>query len=222
MVSAEHADEEDQESHGVEQHEPDPLLRLDDVVQVERAGQDQDADDAQAQRQLVADHLCRRAQGAQERVLALRSPAAQGDAVHPQRRGGEQEQYAGVGIHDRKLDGPSEKLDGRAHRDAGEGRQGHEQAGDGRELVGDPVGLPRDDVLFDDDLHRVGHRLEKPPRPCPVGAQPQLEVAEEFPLKQHQEREDGEQDHDPDDGLEKEQQYHLHLSSPPRPPASKR
>ena len=71
-------------------------LLADDALQVERAGQQDDAEDRHAQRDLVADDLGAGAQRAEEAVFVVGRPAAQDDAVHRQAGDGEDEQDADV------------------------------------------------------------------------------------------------------------------------------
>ena len=60
------------------------VLPVDDRVQVERAGDQDHAQDRHAQRDLVADELGAGAQAAEERVLVVRRPARQDHAVDRQ------------------------------------------------------------------------------------------------------------------------------------------
>ena len=62
------------------------LLRGHDVAQAERAGQDEDADQREAEDDLVGDDLRRRAQTAEQRVAVGRGPGAEDDAVDADRR----------------------------------------------------------------------------------------------------------------------------------------
>ena len=64
----------------------DRLLRDQDVAQAERAGQDEDADQGEAEDDLVGDDLRRRAEPAEERVAVGRGPGAEDDAVDADRR----------------------------------------------------------------------------------------------------------------------------------------
>jgi len=65
--------------------EPAALL-LDYGVEVERAGDEHDADERQAQAEFVGDHLRRRAQAAHQAVLRVGRPAGERYAVDADRR----------------------------------------------------------------------------------------------------------------------------------------
>ena len=62
------------------------VLPQDELAEIEGAGQQQDADYRERQRQFVADHLRRTAQAAEKRILAIRRPTGQRDAVNANRR----------------------------------------------------------------------------------------------------------------------------------------
>ena len=81
-------------------HEPDVLLRLDDVGQVQRAGAQQHGDDDEADRDLVGHHLRRRAQRAEEGVFRVRRPAGHDDAVDAERADREQIEDADIDVGD--------------------------------------------------------------------------------------------------------------------------
>ena len=66
--------------------------------EAQRVRDHQDADDRQRQAEFIADHLRRRSHGAHQRILRIRSPAAQHDAVHTQRRDRENEKQADAEI----------------------------------------------------------------------------------------------------------------------------
>ena len=86
---------------------------VDDVVGRQRAGQQDDGHDRQAEGRLVAHHLGRGPHRAEQRVLRARRPARQHDAVDAHRGHGQQEQDADrrvghleVGVVAEELDGP--------------------------------------------------------------------------------------------------------------------
>ena len=78
-------------------------LRVDDVAQAEAARHQQNADNRHRERQFVADHLRRAAQSAEQRILAVRRPARQRDAVNAQRGNGKQRQDADIEIDDPEI-----------------------------------------------------------------------------------------------------------------------
>ena len=75
----------------------------DDVGHVQARRDHQHDDEREAHRDLVADHLRRRAQRAEERVLRVRRPAGDDDAVDLDRRDRHQEQQAGVDVGERDV-----------------------------------------------------------------------------------------------------------------------
>src|SRR5207253_2031992 len=79
---------------------PPASLLLDDRVKIERARYENDADQRQAEAQLVRDHLRRRAQSAHKAVLRVRRPARERDAVDADRRDAEDVQECYVEARD--------------------------------------------------------------------------------------------------------------------------
>ncbi len=75
-------------------------LAVDDVAQVERAGAEHDADQREAERELVADDLRGGAQRAEQRVLVVRRPAGERDAVDADGGDAEDDQQADVDVGD--------------------------------------------------------------------------------------------------------------------------
>ena len=80
--------------------EPGARLAVDDVAERQRVADEQHARERQAVRQLVADHLRRRAQAAEQRVLAVRAPAGEHDAVHAHRGDREDDEDRDVDVGD--------------------------------------------------------------------------------------------------------------------------
>ena len=90
-------DEEDHERHdagGDEVPVDEAVLDDDHAVRRERAADEHDGRDREAERRLVGDHLRRRPHRADERVLRARRPAGEHHAVHRDRRHREHEQDA--------------------------------------------------------------------------------------------------------------------------------
>ena len=152
------------------------LLRVDDGGHVERADAQQHGDDDEADRDLVGDHLRRRAQRAQERVFRVRRPAAHDDAVDAERGDREQVEDADVEVGDDPL-APAVLVD----RDHGPGGEREGRGGERRQQEHALVGAGRDDRLLEHELQEVGERLQQaerarrrwgrgaaapPPRPC--------------------------------------------------------
>ena len=107
-------------------------LLLDDDAQVERLRAQHHADQREAQRQFVADQLRGGAQRAEQRVLVVRRPAGERDAVDADGGDAENDQQADVDIGDLEevhaID-PGDRSEG--HH--GDGDQRAAQGEDGRE-----------------------------------------------------------------------------------------
>ena len=99
--------------------------------QVQRPGAHEHGDDDEADRDLVGDHLGRRAQRAEERVFRVRGPAAHDDAVDAERRDREDVEDADIDVGD----GPAGIE--RDHRPGGEReRADHQRREQEHALVG--------------------------------------------------------------------------------------
>ena len=168
----------------------------------QRARVEEDRDERQPHRDLVADHLRRRAQPAQQRVRGLRRPPGQHDPV---------DRHRAHGQHQQDGHGQVGELQGGLHaedRDLGAERDDREadERGDHRDRGGQPeqqlVHVTRDDVFLQRQLDAVHERLEQAERPGPVRPRPLLHPADDPALRpdreqrhDHQEEED-EQDLD--------------------------
>ncbi|KAG0775621.1 hypothetical protein G6F22_013163 [Rhizopus arrhizus] len=126
-------------------------LRHHDVAQVQAARSDHHADQGEAHRDFVADHLRRGAHGTQERVLRVGRPTGKDDAVDAQRGHRQQVQQAGVGVgqHDLRIEGH--------HRPGREGRGQGDQRG---QQVDRLVGAARLHHFLEQQLEDVGEGLE--------------------------------------------------------------
>ncbi|MNV24444.1 hypothetical protein D3C71_1155080 [compost metagenome] len=100
------------------------LLRQHDVGQVQAAGGDHHANQREAHRDFVADHLCGRTHRTEERVLGVGRPTGQDHAVHTQRGHRQQVQQADVGVGQHQL------VIKRNHRPRRERRCQHDQRRD--------------------------------------------------------------------------------------------
>ena len=127
---------------------------FDDARQVQRAGAHEHRDDDEADRDLVGDHLGRRAQRAEERVFRVRRPAAHDDAVDAERRDREDVEDAHIDVGD----GPSgiERDD----RPCGKRQHAEQQRGQQEHAL---VGRRRDHRLLQDELQEVREGLQQPP-----------------------------------------------------------
>ena len=144
--------DEDHEHREVRDEEPDVPLRAHDVRQIERAGRDQDAEDDQADRDLVAHHLRRAAQSAQEGIARVAGPAGHDHAVDAERADREQVEDADIDV------GEHQAVAERDHRPAD---QGQDEGDHRRQQEHDLVGAGRDDGLLDEQLEAVGQRLQQ-------------------------------------------------------------
>src|ERR1700676_1923872 len=75
-------------------------LLADDTAQAEIAGDEQHTDYRKSEGKLITDHLGGAAQAAEKRILAVGSPACQGNAINTERGDGKKHQQADVYIHD--------------------------------------------------------------------------------------------------------------------------
>ncbi len=73
---------------------------VDDGAQVERAGAEDDADEREAEGELVADDLGGGAEGAEQRVFVVRGPAGERDAVDADGGDAEDDEQADVDVGD--------------------------------------------------------------------------------------------------------------------------
>ena len=144
---------------------PDVPLRPDDVGKVERARGDQHAEDDEADRDLVAHHLRRGAQGAEEGVARVRRPAGHDHAVDAERADREQVEDADVDVRQHHAGAE------RDHRPADQRQdEGHHR----RQQEHDLVGAGRDHRLLEEQLEAVGRSAAAgrrgPPSSAPAGA----------------------------------------------------
>ena len=131
----------------------------------------------EAHRDLVAHHLRRGAQRAEEGVLRVRGPAGDDHAVDLDRGDRHQEQQAGVDVGQRDVGAE------RNHRPGGQRRHdGHDRAEEEQALVG----RRREDDFLEQQLDRVGDRLQQAERADAVGAGADLRPADRLALPQRQ------------------------------------
>ena len=175
-------------------------------------GVEEDRDEGQAHRDLVADHLRGGAERAEDGVRPARRPAGQHDAVDADRAHREHEQHRHRQVRDLQRGPVVEDRHHRAPRDDREGDERYRGRDDRRDEEHHLVHRGGDDVLLERQLERVGDRLQQAPGPGPVGTGPVLHPADHPALEpdhedrgQQQEREDDadlEQHHPPDELVE--------------------
>ncbi len=169
-------DEQGQRRRRVPEGEPLPgeaALGADDALQGECAGHEHRHEDGEAGRDLVGDHLRRRAEAAEERPLGVGGPAGEQDADHRER--GDRHHVEDAGVEVGGGDGVAEGQDHEGEREAAE----HEV---GRRAEEDRVGLGRHEVLLEEQLHRVGNPHEEAAEAGAVRADAALDAAGHPPL----------------------------------------
>ena len=142
---------------------------------------------------LVADHLGDGAHCAEHGKLVVAPPSRHENGDLIGRADGKEKEDAAID-------------DERRHvapvRDDAKGEDGRAGNQDRREEVHDLVGPRRHDVLLDQHLDPVGHRLEEPERTDPIWPVAVLDAGENFSLKQRHESEEGEKDNEQRDDVE--------------------
>ena len=180
----------------------------DDLRRRHRAGVEEDRDDRQPHRDLVADHLRGAAQAAEQRVRRARGPAGQHDAVHAHRRAGEDDQDADRGVGQLQRRALAEDAHRRPERDHRERQERRDRGDDRGQEVDRLVGQRRHDVFLERQLQPVGEALQVAAPADPVGADPLLHPGDDLALEddreqrqQHQDGEDADDldEHDPPD-----------------------
>ena len=143
---------------------------VDDVASGSASRPEQHGDDDEADRDLVGDHLRRRAQRAEERILRVRSPAAHDDAVDAERGDREEVEDADIDVGDRPA---------AAERDHRPGRRAPAwQVTQRRQQEDALVGAGRDDRLLEHELEQVGEGLQQAEGADHVGAAAHLHAAQ--------------------------------------------
>ena len=176
----EEADRLEKEEPAREEAEPAARLRIDDVAERHRVGEHQHRGERHAVRQLVADHLRRRSKRAQERVLAVRAPAGEHDAVHPHRRHGEHPEHGDVHVGDAERNRSIQQSEERRLGAKWHHGKRHERRGrrdDRRQREEHLVGRLRPQVLLHDQLDDVGQRLQQAVQARRASAQSAAECA---------------------------------------------
>src|SRR5205807_1814668 len=123
--------------------------------QVERAGTEKHGDQDKADRDLVGDHLCGRAQRAEKRVTGIRGPAGQNDPIDAERADGKDVQDSNVDIGD---DDP------RVERDDGPGDKAQRESDEWCNDEYHSVRGTRDHRLLDEQFEPVGKGLKQTER----------------------------------------------------------
>ena len=228
------AHQEQQQRQRLEQDEPTPpRLPVDHPLQVQAAGHQEHAEHRHPQRDLVADDLGTRPQRAEQRVLVVGAPAGQDHAVDREAaeredvqdadvesRGEGEGEVAAVGVLGLVERGDARlRVRGRyggPERDDGDGQERGGQRHHRREQVERPVHVVGEDLLLEEELAAVGHRLEQPGGADPVGAEPVLHPRRHLPLGERQVGEQAQEEahhaDDDDRGVGRVERGHLGVS----------
>ena len=164
---------EDDEAEGLGERIPHARLRLGvhDRVEPQASGGEDNAEQAEAEGDLIGNQLGARPQAAEEAVLVVARPAAEEDAVDRDAREREHPQHADVearGHEERHRIGEAGDAQRREHapeRDRREDRQGGGEDHQRCRVVEDAVDAARREVLLEDDLEAVGQRLPEAEEP---------------------------------------------------------
>jgi hypothetical protein len=195
--------------------EPEAALRLHDLAEVERVDEQQRSGQRERQRQLVADHLRRTAQAAQQRVLAVGGPAAERHAINAQRRDGQNEQDADVEVGQPQVGLHAEDLDLRAEWNDDDRDQRDRHGEKRRQQIEERVGAGGHDTLLRQQLEDIGDGLQQAVRADAIGARAQLNMRQHLaldPLQVGQSRQQREQ-HDRGFDQAEEEEVHGAASS---------
>ena len=171
---------------------PHHVARLveDDLAQRERPGHHDHGGERETIRQLVADHLRRRAQRAEQRVLAVGRPARQHDAVHAHRGDGEDHQYRDVDVgHLQRNRLVQQTEEGRFGAERNDGKRGKRRAGRNHRCDDEEqrVGRLRPELLLEHQLDDVRERLQQALEADPVRPFAVLDIRADLALHPHHE-----------------------------------
>ncbi len=196
----------------------------------EGARHEQHANQREAERNFVADHLCRGAQRAQQRVLAVGRPARESDSVDAQRGDAEDDENSGIdvagvpgGVHhagDLHRGADAEQVNDGADGDHGNRSEGHDERKHRREKVDVLLDVGRRHVFLEQKLGSVGKRLQQSEGTDARGAPAILHAAHSLALQPHGVGDHGEQNADSDGDLDyrddqKSQSVHRKINPQP-------
>ena len=110
--------------------------------------------------------------------MAVGCPAAEDDSVDAQRRDRQREQNSDVEVADKEM---------LRERDDGKGGKGGDDADDRSNQKHRLVRFGGNDVFLEQELDRIGNRLQQAPGANAHGPQPGLHERQDLPLHVHQE-----------------------------------
>src|SRR6185437_47542 len=162
-IGGHEVDEEGDELEAAEEVPRDEAvggLDVNDGTQVERAGAEDDADQREAEGKLVTDELGGGAQRAEQRILIVRGPAGERDAVDADGGDAEDDEQRDVDVGD--LEEIDAAVNGaRAEGYHGDGDQRAAEGDHGREDEERALDGERHEVFLEEELDAVGERLEE-------------------------------------------------------------
>ena len=192
-----HHEEDEREREWKNEPESELLLAPDDLGERDVPPQDEDGHQAETQGDLVADHLCARAQTTQKRVLVVRRPTAQDEPVHPERAQREDVQDPDRDVGDDHVDRPEGRRQRCGERDHREKDQRGCHGQHGAQDEEQTIGRARLRLFLEEVLDPVRDGLQEPERPDPVRAHAILDPGAHASLRerrvhdgQHEDRED--------------------------------
>ncbi len=139
----------------------------------------------ETQRQLVADQLRRGAQRAQQRILVVRRPAGQRNAVDADGGDAQNHQQADVHVGDLEEVRAAENGKRLAEGNNADRDQRAAQREDGSEQIERPVDAGGNDVLFEEGFRAIHQRLQEAEGPHAARSPAVLDAPHELALQQH-------------------------------------
>ena len=180
-------------------------LDVDDVAQAEGAGAKDDADEREAEGELVADDLGGGTERSQERVLIVRRPAGEGDAVDADRGDAKDDEQADVDVSDLEEVNAVDPVHG-AEGDNGDRDEG---AGEGDNRGGEEKWAlhgERHEVFLEEELDAIDEWLQQAEGADAAGAPAVLHAADDLAFEQHGVGDGGERDDEHHEDLHNREQ----------------
>ena len=192
------------------------VLRVDDPDHAQRAGHHDDADEHHGDGDLVADELRRRAQTGEQRKLAVRRIPREDDPVHANRRDRHDVKKADVDVGDDERTRWPKNVASRSKGMTANAIRAGTIATIGARVNTHLSARDRRDVFLQQQLDRVGDRLQRAVRPDPHRAEPDLHPRDDLPLEQRHERHRDQHRVQQDQNLEQRDEVGATISDRPR------
>ena len=217
----ERGDQKEDKGERLSEDVPTPRSRAlvaDDVVQVDRPGNHEEAHDGEPQRDFVADHLRGGAKPSQQGILVVRGPAGQHDPVDRERCHGKDIENPDVQVGDPERGGKIPQLQVVPERDDG----GHDEIDEHGDERGEDkvkaVRPRRKEFFLHEELDRVGDVMNHPAEPNsedirPIRPPPVLKIGGPFAFHPNQDLdkpEDNTKDGDDFDGGDDDFENEVH------------